>query len=210
MVKKVWTIALACVLAGSVTSAQQARPASGENKVSTEVGGQYVKGQRGETYQGGKWIDITYGAPVKRGRTTLWGSGADYGKTLLAGAPIWRAGANVSTRLKTEVPLQIGGKTVAPGEYTMFIDLKSPTDWTLVVSSWPAQVKYDPQNKEALWGGYNYTPDKDVARIAMKVDKLSMSIDTLTWNFADVTATGGKLVIMWDTTVATAPFTIAK
>src|SRR5512141_847452 len=190
MLKKVWTIALACALAGSVASAQQARPASTEGKASTQVGGQWVKGQRGESYQGGKWIDISYGAPIKRGRTTLWGAGADYGKTLLAGGPIWRAGANVSTRLKTEVPLQIGGKTVAPGEYTMFIDLKSPTDWTLVVSSWPAQLKYDPQNKEALWGGYNYTPDKDVARVAMKVDKLPMSLDALSWNFADVTATG--------------------
>jgi hypothetical protein len=210
MLKKVVTLGCALALAGTFVAAQGTRPASPETKVSAEVGGQYVKGERGERYQGGKWIDITYGAPVLRGRTTIWGSGAEYGKTLLAGAPIWRAGANVSTRIKTEVPLVIGGKTVAPGEYTMFIDLKSPTDWTLVVSSWPAQTKYDPQNKEALWGGYNYTPDKDVARVAMKVDKLPMSLDALQWNFADVTATGGKLVIMWDTAVASAPFTIGK
>lgn len=211
MLKKVWTIALAGVLSASVASAQGARPASPENTVSTQVGGLYVKGERGETYQGGKWIDITYGAPVLRGRTgTIWGSGAEYGKTLLAGGPVWRAGANASTRLKTEVPLTIGGKTVAPGEYTMFIELKSPTEWTLVISSWPAQVKYDPQNKAALWGGYNYTPDKDVARVAMKVEKMPVSLDTLSWNFANVTATGGMIVISWDTTMAAAPFTISK
>ena len=44
----------------------------------------------------------------------------------------------------------------------------------------------------------------------MKVDKLPMAIDQLTWNFADVTASGGKLVLMWDTTVASAPFTLSK
>ena len=40
--------------------------------------------------------------------------------------PVWRAGANVSTRLKTEVPLTFGGKTVPPGEYSLFIDLEAP------------------------------------------------------------------------------------
>jgi hypothetical protein len=44
----------------------------------------------------------------------------------------------------------------------------------------------------------------------MKIDKLPMSIDELTWNFADVTPTGGKLVLMWDTVVASAPFTVAQ
>src|SRR5437879_667942 len=77
----------------------------------------------GANYQGGKWIEITYGRPLKRGRD-LWGSGANYGKDALVGTPIWRAGANVSTRLKTEVPLVITGKTIAPGEYSLFIDLK--------------------------------------------------------------------------------------
>ncbi len=196
MIKKAMTLACALAVAGTVVGAQEKRPASPAAKASTQIGD--------------NWIDIWYGAPIKRGRTTLWGSGAEYGKTLLAGGPIWRAGANVSTQLTTEVPLQIGGKRVAPGTYTMFIDLKSPTDWTLVVSSWPAQQKYDQTNKTALWGGFGYTPDKDVARVAMKVDKLPLSIDQLAWSFADVTASGGKLVIMWDNTIATAPFTVAK
>jgi hypothetical protein len=108
------------------------------------------------------------------------------------------------------VPLQIGGKTVAPGEYSLFIDTKSPTDWTLIVSSWAAQQKYDPNNKEALWGSFGYTPDKDVARVAMKIDKFPLSIDELSWNFADVTPIGGKLVLQWDTVVASAPFAVAN
>jgi Protein of unknown function (DUF2911) len=159
----------------------------------------------------GKWIEISYGRPLRRGRD-VFGSGANYAKAFVLqnGQKVWRAGANVTTRLKTDVPLQIGGKTVPTGEYSLFIDTTSPTDWTLIVSSWAAQQKYDPNNKDALWGSFGYTPDKDVARVAMKVDQLPIAIDQLTWNFADVTTSGGKLVIMWDKTVATAPFSVAQ
>jgi len=44
----------------------------------------------------------------------------------------------------------------------------------------------------------------------MKIDKFPLSIDELSWNFADVTPTGGKLVLQWDTVVASAAFTVAN
>lgn len=210
MVKRVLAVAGAIVTAVAIAGAQGARPASPEGSSQTQVGGKWVKGERGQSYEGGKWIEITYGRPIKRGRADLFGSGAEYGKSLLAGAPVWRAGANATTRLKTEVPLQIGGKTVPAGEYSLFIDLKE-NNWTLIVSSWAAQQKYDPANKAALWGAYNYTPDKDVARVAMEVDSnLGLSVDQLTWDFANVTDTGGSMFIVWDRTLAAASFTIAK
>src|SRR3989441_2855010 len=158
------------------------------------------------TVIGGKWIDITYGRPLKRGRD-VFPAGADYAKiTHTDGAPVWRAGANVTTRLKSDAPLVINGKTVPAGEHSLFIDVKSPTDWTFIVSSWAAQTRYDPNNKEALWGSFSYTPDKDVVRAPMTVTKLPFSVDQLTWDFIDVDASGGKLAIMWDKTMASVPF----
>ena len=47
--------------------------------------------------------------------------------------PVWRAGANASTRLNTEAALTFGDQKVPAGEYTLFIDVKSPTSWTLMV-----------------------------------------------------------------------------
>ena len=138
---------------------------------------------------------------------SLWGSGADYGKTLNFGAPVWRAGADVSTRLKTEVPLVINGKVVAPGEYTLFIDLKA-NNWTFIVSKWAAQTRHDPNNKDALWGAFNYTPDKDVVRAPMTLSTLPVAVDQLTWNFVDMTDAGGKISIVWDKIVATVPFRV--
>jgi hypothetical protein len=182
-----------------------------------QVLGKWVKPERPaftlgrENYQDGKWIEITYGRPLQRGRD-VFGSGANYGKAALdVGAPgfpappVWRAGANVSTRLKSEVPLAFGDKTVPAGEYSLFIDLKS-SQWTLIVSSWPAQSKFDPQDKTALWGAYGYTPDKDVARVPMKLDTLPFAVDQLTWTFVDMTNDGGRMAIMWGKTMASAPF----
>jgi hypothetical protein len=185
------------------------RPASPVGTAATEIGGKYDPSAAEPTYKGGKWIEVTYGRPIKRGRD-LWGSGANYGKNLMIdGAPIWRAGANVSTRLKTEVPLVINGKTVAPGEYSLFIDLK-PNNWTFVVSTWAAQTRYDPSNKAALWGSFGYTPDKDVVRAPMTLGTLPFAIDQLAWEFTDMTDAGGKLTIMWDKVVASVPFKVGS
>ena len=109
------------------------------------------------------------------------------------------------TRLRTEVPLTFGGKTVPAGEYSLFVDLKLP-QWTLIVSRWPAQATFDPQDKAALWGAYGYTPEKDVARIPMKVDTLPFAVEQLTWSFVDMTDDGGRLALMWGKTMGSAAF----
>lgn len=203
-------LAASIALLAGAAFAQEKRPLSPSGSASAQVLGHWVKSDKPtyavgqEKYEGGKWIDVTYGRPIKRGRD-IFGSGADYGKGTLLGAPIWRAGANVSTRLKTEVPLKIGGKTVPAGEYSLFIDLKENA-WTLVVSSWPAQQTYDANNKDALWGAYGYTPDKDVVRVPMKLETLPHSVEQLTWSFIDMTETGGSLAIVWDKTLASVPF----
>ena len=207
--RNVGMIALALVASTSLIVGQQQRPASPPGSAATVVGGKYVKTERGQRYEGGKWIEITYSRPILRGRTGVFGSDADYGKTLYAGAPVWRAGADVSTRLKTEVPLEIGGKTVAPGEYSLFVELKGEKEWNLIVSSHAAQQKYDPKNKEALWGSYEYTPDKDVTRAPMKVETISFAVDQLTWGFTDVGNTGGTIRLWWEKNMASVPFRVA-
>jgi hypothetical protein len=203
------------VLATGMMASAQDKPASPRGSAETQVLGKYVKPAGrgaptlgGENYEGGKWIEITYGRPIRRGRD-LWGSGANYGKAALVGTPIWRAGADVSTRLKTEVPLSINGKTIAPGEYSLFIDLKE-NNWTLVVSSWGALPKYDPKNKEGLWGSYFYTPDKDVVRVPMKLEMQPHSTEQLTWEFLDMSDAGGTMALRWDKMLATVPFKIAN
>ncbi len=195
-----------------VASAQEAakRPLSPRGTASTQVGGEWVARDNGEmTYKGGQWIDVDYGRPILRGRKDIFGSGADYGKNVDAGAPVWRLGANQTTRLHTEVPLVLGDKTVAAGDYSLFVDL-ADGKWTLIVSSQPHQEKYDPKAKDATWGSYNYDPKNDVVRVPMEVGTAPMSADQLTIGFHDVTDAGGKLVVCWGTTRATVAFGVGK
>jgi hypothetical protein len=196
-------------IGGLLAQAQTQKPASPAGTAATQVGGKYVQVQNGQRYQGGKWIEVTYGRPIKRGRANLFGSGADYGKALSDGSPVWRAGANQTTRLKTEVPLVFEGRTLPAGEYSVFVDLKE-NGWTLILSTWPAQEKYDPKNKEALWGSYGYTPDKDVLRVPMKPAVLPFSVDQFTIAFIDMTAEGGVLAMAWDKTVASVSFKVGS
>ena len=194
-------IGLVVLAVGLVAHAQDRRAASPAGASATQVGGQYdVRAG----YVGGKWLEVRYGRPIKRGRD-LFGP-ADYAEFLNDGAPVWRAGANVTTRLNTEVSIVIGDRTIAPGEYSLFIDLQ-PDAWILVVSTWPVQTTYNYENKQALWGAYDYTPDRDVVRTRMTRGTLPYSFDQLTWEFLDVTDKGGKLAMIWDTQIAWVPFT---
>jgi hypothetical protein len=209
-------------IAGTTLVAQPAapppRPLSPTGSAQTQVLGRWEKGPNPaftlgrEVYREGKWIEITYGRPLQRGRD-LFGSGADYGKAAndvgspkLPAPPVWRAGANVTTRLNTEVPLVLGKTTVPAGEYSVFVDLKLP-EWTLIISNWPAQPKFDPNDKTALWGAYGYTADKDVVRVPMKLEKLPFEVDQLTWTFLDMKNSGGRIALMWGNTLASTPFT---
>ena len=174
--------------------AQERRILSPPGHSAVQVGGTFDPVQYG--YLGGSWIDVYYGRPLKRGRD-LFGP-PDWAVMLNDGAPVWRAGANQSTRLVTEAPLIIGGTRVEPGEYTLFIDL-SDDGWTFIVSTWPAQATYDYENKDALFGAFDYTADRDVLRAPMELRTLPVAFDQLSWQFLDMHRDGGRLALIWDT-----------
>ena len=162
------------------------------------------------TQVNGRWIDIVHGKPILRGRTNVFGSGAEYGKTLFDGGTVWRAGANVSTRLRNQMPLEVGGKRVPAGELVMLIDLKSDKDWTLILTKQSYVTNFDPANTKDLYGGFNYKPDNDVARAPMTVERLPYSVDQLMWWFSDVTPTGGTMRVAWERMTASVPFKIVQ
>ena len=195
--------AAALLAAGAL--AQERRLLSPPGHSAAQVGGAFDPVQYG--YLGGPWIDVYYGRPLKRGRD-LFGP-PDWAAMLNDGAPVWRAGANRSTRLVTEAPLIIGGARIEPGEYTLFIDLADDV-WTFIVSTWPAQRTYDHENRDALFGAFDYTDDRDVLRTPMALETLPASFDQLSWQFLDVTARGGRLALLWDDRMASVRFTVAE
>ncbi|HLW78519.1 MAG TPA: DUF2911 domain-containing protein [Terriglobia bacterium] len=206
-------ILLTCAALGAVAlrGQQPSKPLSPRGTAATQVGSTWVAQKPGvpPQYPGGKWIEVDYGRPILHGRQNIFGSGADYGKTVNAGAPVWRAGAGSTTKLTTEVPIVIGGKTLKPGVYDLFVELREGA-WTLILGTQPTQDTHDPKEKTAIWGAYGYDPKFDVARAPMTVTKLEHSVDQLTIGFLDMSDSGGKLGMEWDTTGASAAFSIAR
>lgn len=178
---------------------------SPRGQAATQVGGAYVDGQ----FQNGSWIIVNYGRPILRGRQNMFGSGDTYGDGFLLGAPIWRIGADQSTRFITETDLTFGGQRLPAGEYSIFADLDAD-EWTLVFSTWGVKQTFQEETPGALWGSYGYTPDRDVLRTPMDVESIGMSADQLIITFTDMTQDGGNFTIWWDDQFATVPFQVAR
>ncbi|MGH9400207.1 MAG: DUF2911 domain-containing protein [Thermoanaerobaculia bacterium] len=202
------TALAALVLAAGLAPAQEQKAPSPAGNAATQVAGTWSTPGKdgGGRYEGGKWIEISYSRPILRGRTNIFGKGADYGKQVNGGAPVWRAGANATTRIKTEVPLVFGDKTLPAGEYSLFVDLKEAA-WTLIVSKQPYQRNYDPDEKVSTFGAYNYDSKFDVLRAPMKLLP-QISVDQFTIGFVDMTQKGGKLGMVWEKTGAFIAFTV--
>ena len=193
----------ACVI---VAAQENKRPLSPEGRSATQIGGQHFDGRQG--YVGGKWIEISYGRPITRGRD-LFGP-EDFVEFLNDGAPVWRAGANVSTRLFNDMPIEINGTRVPPGEYTVFVEL-ARDDWTFIVSSLKGQTDgFDEYDPDSVFGAYSYTPSRDVVRMSMQTDTLPYSHDQLHWQFLNITPTGGRLAIFWENQIASVPFRVLE
>lgn len=203
-----WKMTAALVMAAAVTTTAQTRPdvtlpPSPPGSAAVQVAGKWVDGK----YTGGSWITVDYGRPILRGRENIFGAGANYGKTVNPEGPVWRAGANDTTRLTTQSTLVIGGTTLNPGVYNVFVDLKEKA-WTLVLSNQPVQPKFDPNDTVRLSGATNYDPKFDVLRAPMRLATSPTSTEQFTIGFTDVKSDRGTLYMAWDRTVAAIDFTV--
>ena len=130
------------------------------------------------------WVD--YGRPGKRGRV-VFGTVVPFGE-------IWRTGANAATQLRTDKDLDFGGTVVPAGFYTLWT-IPSPEGWKLIVNSETGQ-----------WGTA-HKAEKDLVTIPMSVGPLSQVAERFTIS-VEAGADGGTLNMDWDTTRASAAFTV--
>ena len=129
----------------------------------------------------GKTVTVDYSSPRAKGRK-IFGGLVPYGQ-------VWRAGANEATTFVTTGDINVGGKTVPAGKYTMFA-IPGEDKWTLVVSK-----------KTGEWGTAYPGPENDLARIDMKVSKTSAPVENFTIAF-DQTGNGCTMRMEWENTRA--------
>ncbi len=146
---------------------------------------------------GGDRVTITYGRPfsVKPGTTEarkIWGALVPYDKP-------WRMGADEATTLITQQPLEIGGKTIPAGAYTLYM-MPSETGASQLVFS-------------TALGGWGIPVDTkhDLARVDLTKTTLDKPVDQFTMGIDPIQpGNNGVLKLSWETTQFYVPFTVAK
>jgi hypothetical protein len=141
----------------------------------------------------GKSINIKYSAPSVRGRQIFGDAGILKKDDTY---PIWRAGANEATHLHTDGTLTIGSLNLAPGDYSLWVQLDGPSGWNLVV------------NKQVGQSGTDYDKAQDVGRVPMKMMKSGAMVETYKMTLAASGGNSGKLTLQWEHLGALVDFTV--
>jgi hypothetical protein len=135
---------------------------------------------------GGKSIKTDYSSPRMKGRK-IYGDLVPFGQ-------VWRTGANEATTFVTSADVTVGGKHVPAGSYTIFT-VPNADKWSLIINK-----------KTGEWGiPYSYESD-ELARVDMKVSKLSSPVENFTISYAKE-GNGCAMHIDWDTTRASVDIT---
>jgi len=141
----------------------------------------------------GKNVSIRYSAPSVRGRK-IFGDGGVVSRDPTY--PAWRAGANAATTLQTDAPLDVGGLNVPRGTYTLYVWVKDPNAWDLIIS------------RETGQWGLSYNPRQDLGRVKMAMSKPAALVEQLKYTLSDKGGGKGELRLEWENHVATVPIAI--
>jgi hypothetical protein len=140
-------------------------------------------------FSDGKTIHVDYSSPRMRGRK-IFGGLVPYGEP-------WRAGANEATTFVLDTNVNVAGKDVPAGSYTLFT-LPKEDSWELIISKQTGE-----------WGIPYPGEQSDFARVPMKVSKLPSPLEDFTIAFDS----DGKTCTMrldWETTRAAVEITEKK
>jgi len=132
-------------------------------------------------FSDGKTIKTDYSSPRVKGRK-IFGGLVPYGQ-------VWRTGANDATTLVTDTNLNLGGKDIPAGSYTIFT-IPNADKWTLIISK-----------KMGEWGIPYPGEGEDFVRVDMRVSQLPSPVENFTVGF-DQTGSTCAMHVDWETTRA--------
>ena len=176
-------LALATVWAGLVNNsgAQQHR-ASPHETISSVIDGNRVT--------------LVYGRPYTKNPRSgevrkIWGSLVPYDH-------VWRLGADEATLLVTQKPISMGGVTVPAGAYTLFLLPREHGATQLII------------NKQLGQWGLQHSDKEDLGRVDMTREDLPSAVDQFTMAIEKGSSGGGSLILKWEKTQFSVPFSVVK
>lgn len=122
---------------------------------------------------GNSTVTVNYSSPSVKGRT-VWGGIVPYDS-------VWRAGANEATTFEASSDVQVEGKTLPAGKYSLFA-IPGQNEWTFIF------------NKKAnQWGAYTYNAELDQLRVKATPRKSASFAERLSY-----AVTPAGLVFRWE------------
>ncbi|HET9487715.1 MAG TPA: DUF2911 domain-containing protein [Chryseosolibacter sp.] len=137
-------------------------------------------------------INVFYNRPSKKGREIFGG--------LVPYDQVWRTGANEATTFETNKDLLIEGQTLKAGKYSLWT-IPRETTWTIIFNSEHGQWGLNSQ------GEPNRNPDLDVLKVDVHAVKQEQVFEQFTIAFEKTGGEDAEMVLLWDTTLVSMPFT---
>ncbi|MGK0449345.1 MAG: hypothetical protein ACJA2M_003151 [Polaribacter sp.] len=126
-------------------------------------------------------VTLEYSRPGAKGRT-IFGDLVPYGK-------VWRTGANKNTTLTFSTDFMVGGETLKAGTYALFT-IPGEKTWDVILysdaSNWGTPGKWD--------------DTKVAAKITVTPEVMTMSVETFTITFDNLTNNSAVIGILWENT----------
>ncbi len=127
---------------------------------------------------------VTYSRPQLKGRSF---------EEIVPSGKIWRTGANESTELRLFKPINIDGKKLDVGTYTIFT-IPKENSVTFIVNS-----------VINVWGSYAYSEDRDVLRVDVPITKSNEQLEAFSIAFGEDNGVS-KMYFGWDKIRFEVPF----
>jgi len=123
-------------------------------------------------------VTVDYHSPAVRNRP-IWGGLVPYNQ-------VWRAGANENTLITFSRPVKLNGKTVAAGQYSLYVFPRADSDWDFILN-----------RVTTHWGSENYDPQDDVVHVPVLPQQVAFQETLLYW-FSEVKPASGRLNLTWE------------
>jgi hypothetical protein len=133
-------------------------------------------------------IELTYSRPNMKGRAML-----KENSELVPLNQLWRTGANAATRIHFSDKVTMGGSTLDTGAYVLYT-VPGTEYWEVVVNKGLTN-----------WGTDGYKQSEDVVRFKVKAAKTNSSVETFTFQFANVEAESIELHLTWGKVAVSIP-----
>ncbi|HEU5219956.1 MAG TPA: DUF2911 domain-containing protein, partial [Gemmatimonadales bacterium] len=138
----------------------------------------------------GTVISVDYARPRLRDRSPIFGKVVRWGE-------VWTPGANWATVLEASRPIELGGRAVPAGKYSVWLVVRQAGAWTLVLDPDHHRFHMDP-------------PDSGTKQIRISVTPVrSPRTEVLTWSFPEIRVSGGTLAMQWADTMISAAIKVA-